>query len=269
MLKNTKYIMAAFVLVLVVISASFAQQADTARPQETPRESPVTKDFKTKIFEVKYRPADRLATVVQRLLSGGSASISANSEFKTITVRDFPENLATIEQVLQRLDTPAAPRPNIELHMHVLIASNNRGKPSGTGAPVPAELRDVLKQLSETLTYQNYELATSAVQRLTTEMARAVEVKGTAELSGETPTAPNSIMIYNHDIQSVSLVQNATGSPTVEIGYFRFTAIIDKDLPGVGIGTALNLRDGEKVVVGTADIRNRALVIVLIAKLIK
>lgn len=268
MLKNTKNIMAAFVLVLVVISASFAQQADTPRPQETPRESPFTKDFKTKIFEVKYRPADRLATVVGRLLSGGSASISANSEFKTITVRDFPENLATIEQVLQRLDTPAAPRPNIELHMHVLIASNNR-KPSGTGAPVPAELRDVLKQLSETLTYQNYELATSAVQRLTTEMTRAVEVKGTAELSGETPTAPNSIMIYNHDIQSVSLVQNATGSPTVEIGYFRFTAIIDKDLPGVGIGTALNLRDGEKVVVGTADIRNRALVIVLIAKLIK
>ena len=268
MLKNTKNILTAFVLVLIVVSASFAQQAEPARPQET-RQNIFTKDFKTKIFEVKYRPADRLATVLGRLLSSGAASISANSEFKTITVRDFPENLATIEEVLKRLDTPAAPRPNIELHMHVLIASNNRSKPGGTTAPVPAELRDVLKQLSETLTYQNYELATSAVQRLTTEMARAVEVKGKAELSGETPTTPSSTMMYEHDIQSVSLVQNATGGPTVEIGYFRFTAIIDKDLPGVGIGTALNLRDGEKVVVGTADIRNRALVIVLIAKLIK
>jgi hypothetical protein len=35
------------------------------------------------------------------------------------------------------------------------------------------------------------------------------------------------------------------------------------------VQTALNLRDGEKVVVGTATIRNRALVIVLTVKLIK
>jgi type II/III secretion system protein len=269
MLKHTKNILPAFVLLLIVISASFAQQADPGTAQQPQRESVFTKGFRTKIFEVKYRDVDRLAAVVRSLMSSGAASISASSEFKSITVRDFPENLATIEEVLQRLDTPTAPRPNIELHMHVLIASNTRSKPGGTTSPIPAELRDVLKQLSETLTYQNYELATSAVQRLTTEMTRAVEVKGTAEISGENPTAPSIPMVYNHDIQSVSLVQTATGGPTVEIGYFRFTAIIDKDLPGVGIGTALNLRDGEKVVVGTANIRNRALVIVLIAKVIK
>lgn len=269
MLKNTKNILPAFALVLIVISASSAQQADPGRPQETPRENVFTKGFKTKIFEVKYRGADRLAAVLGRLLSSGAASIAANSEFKTITVRDFPENLATIEEVLQRLDTPTVPRPNIELHMHVLIASHTRGRPGGTTAPVPAELRDVLKQLSETLTYQNYELVTSDVQRLTTEMTRAVEVKGTAEVSGEDPTASSIPMVYNHDLQSVSLVQTATGGPTVEIGYFRFTALINKDPPGVGIGTALNLRDGEKVVVGTANMRNRALVVVLIAKLIK
>lgn len=269
MLKNTTNILLALALLLIVISASFAQQADPGRPQETPRENVFTKGFKTKIFAVKYRNVDRLAAVLRSLMSSGAASISASSEFKSITVRDFPENLATMEEALMRLDKPTAPRPNIDLHMHVLIASNTRGKPGGTTAPVPAELRDVLKQLSETLTYQNYELVTSAVQRLTTEMTRAVEVKGTAEVSGENPTAPSLPMVYNHDIQSVSLVQNATGGPTVEIGYFRFTALIGKDLPGVWIGTALNLRDGEKVVVGTADIRNRALVIVLIAKLIK
>jgi hypothetical protein len=269
MLKNTKNILTAFVLVLVVISASVAQQAEPARTQADPRENIFTKGFRTKIFAVKYRNVDRLAAVLRSLMSSGAASISASSEFKSITVRDFPENLATMEEALQRLDTPSAPRPNIELHMHVLIASNTRGRPGGTTAPVPAELRDVLKQLGETLTYQNYELVTSDVQRLTTEMTRAVEVKGTAELSGENPTAPSLSMVYNHDLQSVSLIQTATGGPTVEIGYFRFTALIDKDPPGVGIGTALNLRDGEKVVVGTANMRNRALVIVLIAKLIK
>ena len=40
----------------------------------------------------------------------------------------------------------------------------------------------------------------------------------------------------------------------------------DKD--HAGVQTALNLRDGEKVVVGTATIRNRALIVVLSARLI-
>lgn len=266
MLKNIKNILTAFVLVLIVISASFAQQADPGKPQETPRENVFTKGFKTKIFDVKYRNVDRLAAVLRSLMSSGAATISASSEFKSITVRDFPENLVTMEEALQRLDTPAAPRPNIELHLHVLIASHNSGKPGGTAAPVPTELRDVLKQLNETLTYRNYELAASAVQRLTTELSRGVEVKGTAEISGENPTLSSLHMFYQYDINSVSLVENATGAPTVQIGYFRFTAMIDKDQPAVG--TSLNLRDGEKVVVGTANIRNRALVIVLIAKLI-
>ena len=163
MLKNTKNILTAFVLVLIVISPSFAQQAEPARPQETPRENVFTKGFKTKIFDVKYRNVDRLAAVLRSLMSSGAATISASSEFKSITVRDFPENLATMEEALQRLDTPAAPRPNIELHLHVLIASHNSGKPGGTAAPVPTELRDVLKQLNETLTYRNYEIGRAHV----------------------------------------------------------------------------------------------------------
>jgi hypothetical protein len=40
----------------------------------------------------------------------------------------------------------------------------------------------------------------------------------------------------------------------------------DKDRAKVE--TALNLRDGEKVVVGTATIRDRALIVVLTAKLL-
>jgi hypothetical protein len=35
------------------------------------------------------------------------------------------------------------------------------------------------------------------------------------------------------------------------------------------VHTALNIRDGEKVVVGTATIRSRALVVVLTMKLVK
>jgi hypothetical protein len=74
-------------------------------------------------------------------------------------------------------------------------------------------------------------------------------------------------MSYDYFIGGVSLVQNAAGSYTVQIGEFGFTTSSDKDKAKVQ--TAMNIRDGEKVVVGTATMRNRALVVVLTVKFLK
>jgi Bacterial type II/III secretion system short domain len=269
MLKFMKIAPAALVLVLVWIPA-LAQQPATPQPAKSDPDFVTEKGFKSKVFEVKYRDAGSLATVLRQLGSGfKGASVSSNSEFKTITVRDFPENLATIEEALKRLDAPAAPRPNIELHIYVLVASNT----SGTGeaaAQVPAELKDVLTQLRGTFNYRNYELAATVIQRLT-ETQNMLQGTGTGELSGANPTAPSMPMPYSYGIRSVSLVQNPTGAPTVQIQDFSFTA--STEVPSVErnparVQTALNLRDGEKVVVGTATIRNRALIVVLTAKLV-
>src|SRR5689334_3323667 len=128
MLKTTKNILAALVLTLILTPASFAQQAGAGTAQKSDDDFVTEKGFKSKVFEIKYRDPESLVKVLRQLGSGfKGASISANSEFKTLTVRDFPENLTTIEEALKRLDTPAAPRPNIELHMHVLVASNTSG----------------------------------------------------------------------------------------------------------------------------------------------
>src|SRR4030095_10578512 len=126
MFKLMKNVLTAIVLLLIVNSASPAQTASPSA-QSNPEDSFVTeKSFKSNVFEAKYRDANSLAKVLRQLGSGfKGASISANSEFKTLTVRDFPENLATMEEALKRLDTPAPPPANIELHMHVLLASNS------------------------------------------------------------------------------------------------------------------------------------------------
>lgn len=265
MQKSVKYLPAGLTLALFLISTSLGQQPAAATPTPAPSDSYVTeRNFKSKVFEVKYRDANSLANVVSRLLSGfKGAAISANNEFKTITVRDFPENLATIEEALKRLDVPGATRPNIELHMHVLLASNT----AGGGAEVPAELKDVLAELRGTLSYKNYELAASVVQRLT-ETSRLLQGSGTAEVPSGNPGTPNINLPYEYYLNSVSMVPNTTGSPSVQIGDFSFSALaFDRDR--AKINTALNLRDGEKVVVGTATIRNRALVVVLSMKLVK
>ena len=262
MLKTMKYAPAALALALIFFSASFAQQP-TATPK--PESDAVTERFKSKVFEVKNRDAGSLVNVLYHLGSGfKGATLSASSEFKTITVRDFPENLATIEEAIKRLDTPAAPRPNIELHMHVLAASNQSGA-SEASAPLPAELKDVITQLRGTLAYTNYELAATVVQRLT-ETRNVLAGNGAGQVLHGNPTGLDMAMPYQYIIRTVSLVRNPSGAPTVQIDEFTFTAQTDKDKAQVQ--TALNLRDGEQVVVGTATIRNRALIVVLSAKLV-
>ncbi len=269
--KTTKNALAALVLILIFISAPFAQQTGAGTAQKPDGDFVTEKGFKSKIFEVKHRDPESLAKVLRQLGSGfKGASISANSEFKTITVRDFPENLVTIDEALKRLDTPAAPRPNIELHMHVLVASNTSGNAGGATAQIPAELRDVLTQLRQTLSYQNYELATSIVQRLT-ETPSLLQGKGVAEIT-QPPTSAGSMSLpYDYLIRSVTLASTPTGAPIVQIGEFTFsTGLTSQTLDNrTKVQTALNLRDGEKVVVGTATLGDRALIIVLMVKIMQ
>ena len=263
MIRTMKHVSVASALVLLFTLVAFSQQpASNTTP--APQDNYVTeKNFKSKVFDVKYREPGSLANVVSKLMSGfKGAAISSSSEFRTITVRDFPENLVTIEEAIKRLDTPAAARPDIELHIHALIASNA----GSVGSAPPAELRDVLEQLRGTLNYKNYELAATVVQRLT-DTPRGLNGSGVSELPGGNSGTPSSLMSYDYFIGGVSLVQNAAGSYTVQIGEFGFTTSSDKDKAKVQ--TAMNIRDGEKVVVGTATMRNRALVVVLTVKFLK
>lgn len=269
MLTITKNILTSIALLMIFVAASFAQQPT---PQPTPRadDNYVTeKGFKSKVFEVKHRDAVSLGHVLRQLGSGfKGASVYPNAEFKTITARDFPENLVTMEEALKRLDVPGTPRPNIELHMYVLLASNATASPART--EVPNELKAVLTQLRETLNYRNYDLATSIVQRLT-ETQRGLRGKGAADISYAPIGAEGVTLPYEYSTGTITLASGPTGAQTLQIGEFTFTTGIT---PGSKIDnrtqvqTALNLRDGEKVVVGTATLGERALIIVLAAKFI-
>jgi Bacterial type II/III secretion system short domain len=250
------------VITLIAIPAVLAQQPNTS--QEKPKEDFVTeRQFKSKIFEVKYREPHSIANVLRQLGSGfKGAGITTNSEFKTLTVRDFPENLATIEEAIKRLDTPAPPRSSIQMHIHVLLASNRTA--TGLAGEVPAELKDVITELRGTLNYKTYELFTSVLQRLT-ETNRGLNGTGMAQVPG--PQSGVTPAQYEYWINSLSFRPSSSGSQTIEINEFAFK-VVGEGIRGQ-ISTALNLRDGEKVVVGTTTISDRALIVVLIPKIVK
>jgi hypothetical protein len=280
-------VMTAFVLTIALATVSFGQQAPTPTPrpddrieqsqqsQPAPRAEATpargdnyveTQGFKGKVFEIKYRDPGAVVRAVNNLGSGfKGASISYNQDFNTITVRDFPENIAAIEEAIKRLDTPEAPSPDIEFRMHLLIASNAEGATS----QFPSDLADVVRQLQATLNYKSYHLITSIVQRV--KEGYGLNSGGVA-LVKPPLVSENADARYTYNINNISLTPSASGASTIQLR--RFSFIVNGNdyhapLGQASISTELGLRDGEKVVVGTASLRDKGMVLVLTAKVIK
>ena len=258
-------------LIAVLSMAAFCQAQSQATP--APSDNYVTNTgFKNRVFEIHNRVPEDLVPVIKLLTSGfKGAQLSASNTFRTITVRDFPENIAAIDEAIKRLDTPEVARPDIELRMHVLLASN---KESSLGGQYPADLKDVIKELQTTLTYKDYSLLTSIVQRTKEsrgERSGYMQGRGSAEVTWPSASAAGGIekrmSNYGFDASSVALISTPSGVGEIQLGNFNFSLSV----PGseARIHSDLSMRVGEKVVVGTAGFSDKALILVMTAKVVK
>ena len=266
---STKLKTLALPLLLAILSTAAFGQAPS---QPAPTDNYVTNTgFKNRVFEVHNRMPDDLVPVIRLLTSGfKGAELAASNEFRTITVRDFPENIAAIEEAIKRLDTPEVTRPDIELRMHVLLASNKEGASN----QYPADLKDVIGELQKTLSFKEYTLLTSIVQR--TRESRGtrgnyLEGRGSAEVPWPNSTVPGGsekrISSYLFFANSVALTASPAGPAEIQLGEFYFTLSV----PGTDarIHSDIRMRDGERVVVGTAGFSDKALILVMTARVLK
>ena len=263
----TKTKTAIILFLLVAFVGLTAANAQESKP--TPSPSEARSSLRSKLIEVKNRDPRTLLDVL-RLLGSPAGVISANQEFRTITVRDFPENIVTIEDAIRRLDTPEPAHPDLEFRIHVLIASN---APSGQ-EELPADLRDVVRQLQETLRYKSYGVMASAVHR-TKEGNQGVSNKGVAESKLFSINSQGNPIFYDYSIAPISVETSANGPRIIQIGTFRFTMRVPVNVgaqtnyESTGFSTPVTVRAGEKVVVGTTTLGDKGLVIVLIANVSK
>jgi hypothetical protein len=241
-----------------------AQPTPAPKAPETPKEDPsvTEKGFAGRIFDARHRDPLELAAAVRPLGSGfhGSA-VQASREFKTITVRDFPENIAVIEAALKRLDVAEAARADVELRLWVLVASNGEA----SAGRLPEDLKEVVATLKSTLMYRNYALAGTFVQRVR-DGARGVRGEGVTDLAESGDGKGSKSMQLEYQINALSLDSPGAGSANVKLDGFALT------LSGLGraqIKTDVTLRDGEKVVVGTSTVGDRGLVVVVSGRVIK
>ena len=249
------------VRLLAVSAVLTLAPAANAQPKETPRAPepellPVEKGLKSRIFEVKYRDLNALRNALTPLGSGARGSlVSANSELRTLTVRDFPENIATIEDALKRLDRPEAAQRDVELRIHVLAAT----KTPAPEAELPAELKETVTALRGTLNYKGYRLLTTFTQRVK-DGTRGIHGGGVVTVV-ETGDAKQEAAQAEFGINQVTV---ADGPPAaVRLDGFKFALAQNGRAE---LATDVSLREGELVVVGTSVYRDRGIVLVVSAK---
>jgi hypothetical protein len=251
-------------LIALLLFAALPLLADDSKKEEEFNEN---KSFKNKVFEVHNRNPREIAGAIQLLGSGfKGAGMSVNTDLHTITVRDFPENIASIEEAIKRLDRAEA-SPDISLNVAVLIGS----KSPLTGAPpIPDDLAPVVKQLQSTLRYANYGLLTATMHR--TKSGAGIENSGVADPALVGIAVPQGRPIFYH----YRLRQIGVGEQTVAIDGFAFSMRVPIELgkdniqyQDVGFDTPVSIRQNEKVVIGTTTMGDKALVVVVTAKVEK
>jgi type II secretory pathway component GspD/PulD (secretin) len=254
-------------LALLALAAP-AALAQTQAPRQEDDNYVTQKMFQNRVFDVKNRDPQSLVRVLAPLTSGfRGAMVSANAEFRTISVRDFPENIAVIEEAIRRLDTPEVTRPGVEFRVHMLVASNDEAVPNR----YPAELSDVVKQLQSTLGYKNFSLMGSQIVR-GKEGRGDNSNKGVADirLANDTPASKNPVY-FSYNISSVTL-----DGPRVQVEQFSMTMKVPLWLGGdkivyeeVGFRNPVTLREGERVVAGTTSVADKNVIVILTASTTK
>lgn len=266
MLSDGRRILIALALLLTAAASAAAQDN---------KQSPITRDdgdyvtqkmFQNRVFDIKNRDPQALSRVLYPLTSGfRGATVSPNQEFRTITVRDFPENIAVIEEAIRRLDTPEAPRPSVEFKVHILVASNDES----VANKYPAELSEVVGRLQSSLGYKNFGLLGSQVVR--SKEGRDTSNRGVADskAAGDA-TASRQPISFNYVIRGVTL-ENAASRARVQLEEFSMEMLMPIQRGGdfipqsVGFKNPVTLREGEKVVAGTLSAADKSVVVIVSA----
>jgi hypothetical protein len=236
-------------------------QEEKAQPAAEPR------DWVRKIFEIKYADPLQLSDLLR--IFGGS--IRPNQQLKVISVSGPAGVVAAVEDAIKRFDVPPPAAKNIELVAYLLVALD---QPISTPG-VPPELQGIINQLKGVFAYQGYRL-------LETLVVRGRDGEG-GSVTGIVPTSPTETLktFYSFRFRSVNITSDDKGrvirvnelslGARVPIG----TTVGEKgtqiQYQNTGVNTDIDVREGQKVVVGKANIdgSNNALILVVTAKVVE
>jgi hypothetical protein len=212
------------------------------------------------VIEVKYVDPRELATLVGNTFRDVNAR--GNVALKAVSLGTLSaEDLKAAEELIKRFDVPrfagasmpTANSRNVEVTAYLMLA----GAKGTAGDAVPPDLEPVVKQLRSAFGYADFRVLESTILRAREDR----EIAASGNLGSIAPGAPPAR--YGLNIKAIAISQGEKAN-TIRITGLRFNSNVpffSKPLENVqgqwqfsdiGFNTDLDIREGQKVVVGKA-----------------
>lgn len=237
-----------------------------------PAAAPPKREVVLKVIEVKFADVSGLERTLGQVAGPLGVSVTGNAVRGALIVRGTPEAVAMVEETVKTLDQPPAPKPvppNVELTVHLLYGTAEEKADS-----VPQDLAGTVKQLHSLFPYKSYRVLESFI-------LRSRDGQET-DMSGSFPNSQNSYQFHFRPSVIPGPAPRTVRMDNLRLG-LRF-AVVTKAVDSQskqpveqisfsdsGINTALDAREGQKVVVGKSNMRGTddAIILVITPKVIE
>ena len=212
----------------------------------------------SRVVQLRHIPPGSVQVVLS-ILSAGKVNFQSDPNANYIAMRGPLELVDAMEAAIKKLDVPAPAAKNIELTFHMLLAS-----PQGETQAIAPELAGVAQQLRNVF-------GLKSVRVLETAVLRGREGKG-GETQGfmSAPVKVDAPATYGLRYIN-SAVSAGDKGPNIRIDVLRFNARIpiassagQIQFYEALISTDVDIREGQKVVVGKSSIDSAAQSIFLV-----
>jgi len=256
----------AALLTIILSSTAIAQVApppqgpppNTQIPRPGPAGMPMAfdPDWPTRVFIIRYVDIRSISN----LLSAFGVPVSIENTLKAVSVRAPQATLTSIEDLIKRFDVPANASKNVEISGHLVLGSLQADADS-----VPASLKPVIDQLKNVMAYKSYRVVDTIVAR--GKEGDYIRSNGMiARLADSDPAGPP---IYEDFVVRPRVV----GEGADQVIHLQELNLVVKvfsngSYSSLSISTSLDVKRGQQVVVGKATVQDRALILVLSAKVV-
>jgi len=251
-----KRLLCALLLIALPLAAQEAKKEDQkSSPQPA---SPRIQ----KLFLLKYADPSHVAN----LLGVFNASVRPDSDMHALAVETTSEaTMKAIDEAIQRLDVASAASKNIEMTAYLLIGNETAGtEPSA----MPKELDSVVIQLKNAFAFKSYRLLDILALRTRVGQRASNSSVGRPMQIGDKVAAPTT----QFRIASAGIGSDET---TVRIDGLNLQSRIPVatgqgqfGYQDVGLQADVDIKQGQKVVIGRVSVAESALFVVLTAQVV-
>ncbi len=196
-----------------------------------------------KVLDVKY------ASMIDAVQLARTFNVNAQILGRTLAVSGSAAAIDAVELGLKKIDIPGA-RANVDLAGYILQASDRASEPTGA---MPDGLEAVVKQLRALFQYKDYRLLDSFALR----GESGASGGGAGILAG----------LGNYTYQYRVLTVTGDKERTIQFQDFKFV-LARASFPTQVIETSVDLKEGQKVVIGKTSMADSPLILVITARVV-